>query len=289
MGAFDRTAFGRDNRALFYDVDKTVYVEGGCSVKGASESFDGGFWRQIFATVRPDLKIKILHRGSKADLTCLAINFDRIGFDNNIIAMDRDYDGALGNLIDNNKIIYTYGYSYENDIFYGEVLPEIFHSLCPICDIENELIDKIDTLISEYCRAVWWGQYADICGYIIGTKVIDRDKIGKYVSTNNPALPPKIMKSALARDVYMANKNARVKRLSNVPLKIIDLPSLTVGHLYAHYCFHVLVHLHSIYSNTKKLTKDGVRSVAILRFSYYLINNKTDPISQYYNQVLSDC
>lgn len=279
---------GRSNRALFYGVDRIVYVEGGRDDKGPVEAFDGLFWKHIFNIFCPSLKVKILPRGGKESVLefAEALNEDSR---NVIVAVDRDYDGILGKMIDNPNVLYTFGYSFENDIFSREVLVDLFCNICPICDNVEDVDQAIRDLIAQYCKDVWWSQLADVCGKLVGRKVIDRRQIQKYIASSSITVKPKIAKSVLAGEVYRANYGSSRPRLTMVPYKMENLPDLSVGHLYASFCFKVLAYLHNIYSNTQKLTKDAVTSLAITTFVIYLSNNPRSKKAEYYQEALSRC
>lgn len=289
MAAFDRSPAGRANRAMFYDVDRVVYVEGGRDDKGVMESFDGLFWRRIFSVMQPALKLRILPRGGKESLVELAELLSADTVDNVIIAMDRDYDGIFERLIDKPAVIYTFGYSYENDAFLSDSLASLFYSICPVCDDSVDVEAIVSALISEYCSDVWWAQFADVCGGIVARKVIDRGHVPKYLISSAHGSRPKISKSAFAIDVYKANTGSPRIHIRSVPYRKSDLPHLSVGHLYAHFCFRLISYLHATYSSTQKLTKDAVLAGAINNFAAYLRLNPDSEHAIYYRSALDEC
>jgi hypothetical protein len=287
--AFDRSASGRRNRALFYDVDRIVYVEGGRDDKGAMESFDGLFWRRILAVVRPELRLRILPRGGKDQLIALAEGMDSNDEGKVIVAMDRDYDSIFNRTIDTNFVVYTHGYSFENDIFTPSALETLFLNLCPVCDDEVDISPVICGLIDEFCKDVWWAQLGDVCGGIVARKVIDRDHIPKYMNNNSYGCKPKLSKSALAIDVYRANRGTPRERVRNVPYKKVHLPDFSIGHLYANFCYKIMSYLHNIHSNTAKLTRDSVTSSAIANLAAHITAAPQSKLGAYYQEVLARC
>lgn len=287
MASFDRSASGRNNRALFYGVDRILYVEGGRDDKGAVESFDGLFWRRVFYVLRPELKLKILPRGSKDNVLQLAQQ--SVGDTIVICAIDRDYDGILDRLVNRDSVLYTFGYSYENDIFDRQHLHQLFYNICPLCDHDLDIEQTVSELVDEFCSAVWWAQLADICGNLVARKVIDRRRVSKYLSDGNYGARPKISKPFLASDVYKANSGNPRDRVNNVPLRRDHLPRLSVGHLYAQFCFKTICYLHHKYSATQKLTRDAVTAGAIGVFVQQLISSPSSEIAVYYRERLSRC
>ncbi|QCI93896.1 DUF4435 domain-containing protein [Novosphingobium sp. EMRT-2] len=287
--AFDRSASGRRNRALFYNVDRIVYVEGGRDDKGAMESFDGLFWRRVLGVVRPELRLRILPRGGKDQLIALAKGMDSSDEGKVIVAMDRDYDGIFRRTIDSKFVLYTYGYSFENDIFTPLALEDLFLNLCPVCDDTVDFSHLINELIDEFCKDAWWAQLADVCGGIVARKVIDRDHAPKYMMNNIYGCKPKLSKSALSIDVYKANSGSPRDRVRNIPYKKCHLPDFSVGHLYASFCYKIITYLHNIYSNTAKLTKDSVTSSAIANFAAHIAAAPQSKLGAYYQEALAGC
>jgi len=287
--AFDRSASGRRNRALFYDVDRVIYVEGGRDDKGAMESFDGLFWRRVLAVVRPELRLRILPRGGKDQLIALAESMDGSDEGKVMVAMDRDYDSIFNRAINKKFVVYTYGYSFENDIFAPGTLEDLFLSLCPICDDGIDVANVIGDLIDEFCKDVWWAQLADVCGGVVARKVIDRDHIAKYMANNSYGCKPKLSKSAFSIDVRKANKGEPRKRVRGIPYRKTHLPEFSIGHLYASFCYKIMAYLHSLYSHTAKLTRDSVTSSAIANFVAHITAAPHSKYGKYYRQALAGC
>lgn len=287
--AFERGPLGQKNRALFYDVDVVVYVEGGREVGSKIESFDSNFWRVVFSVFRPDLKVRIVAKGSKTTLTQIASDVAQGLLENVIVAMDRDYDFLLSRHMEHNKIIYTYGYSYENDVYCNECLHHLFHNLCPSCPYEVDLSDQIVALTQVFARDVWWAHVADICGVQCGQQVIDRSSPGKYLMHQSYGGRPRVNRTALFTDVRRANRARRDTRVRRPGLRQDMLPRMSIGHLYAAFCFRVLAYLQCLTSKTQKLTRDGVTAAAIMAFESWIRNERHSDIYQHYKHSLAKC
>lgn len=289
METFDRSHFGRQNRALFYGVDRTIYIEGGpASADKATDTFDALFWRQTFLAFRPELKIKLIPRGSKETVIKLALDTQYHKESSTLFAVDRDYDSLFGRLIDRPDVIYTFGYSLENDIFHPDLLTYLFFVMCPVCDIERDVEELLEGLIADFCNDVWWAQLADVCGNIISRKVIDRERPTRYIPDHRYGKKPKLAKSVLQKDVARANSGLARKTVRHAPLKKSDLPRFAVGHLYAAFCYKSLMYLHSKYSRTAKPSKDAITSIAVANFSNWLHINRASEIARYYQNALKD-
>lgn len=285
---FERSEHGRQNRALFYGVDRIVYCEGGREEQGVMQSFDGMFWRKVISSVRPGLKVKILPRGRKSNLVQLAKMVTSASHGNIIIAMDRDYDEIISKLMDKPGVVYTYGYSFENDAFNPDHLEDLFLSLSPVCDDSVDIVDLMSDLVEQFCKDTFWAQYADVCGCKIGQKVIDRKQAQKYLFGNSYGDLPKASKERLFHDVNRAKSMPNRKRVRGISLRYSMLPRLMVGHFYEAFCFKLMCYLHALYGNNSKFTKHSVRAAAIGGFAMFLILNKDAPISSYYHEVFQN-
>lgn len=111
---FTRTDNGLSNRSLFTRSNFTMYVEGGGGIPGSGSS-DFIFWGDILKTTRPDITLTIKPHGGKPQLEKIAHKVKNGDVTRTIVAMDSDYDLLLGDIIDHPNVLYTYGYSWEND------------------------------------------------------------------------------------------------------------------------------------------------------------------------------
>lgn len=121
---FERTRSGQINRAAFHGVEYTCYVEGGGGISDYSE--DVLFWSTVFETLRPDKRVHCVARGGKAQLESRARSLITQNIQNTLVAMDSDYDDLLGAKIDDPRVLYTFGYSWENDAFSSNALVQIY-------------------------------------------------------------------------------------------------------------------------------------------------------------------
>ncbi|MEP1441595.1 MAG: DUF4435 domain-containing protein [Hyphomicrobiales bacterium] len=108
--SFTRGTRGRNAYHIFYDVDVIAYVEG---------DDDVSFWKTIIkaydgAEFLPKMKFK--PQGGKLPLLGFADEIIDGSITKSLVFMDRDYDDFLGLMKQHPAIIYTYGYSWENDV-----------------------------------------------------------------------------------------------------------------------------------------------------------------------------
>ncbi|WP_128253890.1 hypothetical protein [Falsirhodobacter deserti] len=73
------------------------------------------FWSKIFSDHGKSVVCKSL--GSKTVLRPLAERVISENLSHVLVAMDRDYEGLRGSLLHDSRVLYTYGYSWESDVF----------------------------------------------------------------------------------------------------------------------------------------------------------------------------
>lgn len=200
---FERSAFGIQNRAIFAGVQYVIYVEGESSV-GSSE--DEVFWRRLFDLYRPDLRVSFQSRGSKNQLLSIHEKIKKNHLSSAFVAVDRDYDHLVGGLRRSPYILYTHGYSWENDIAEREVIVRIVQHFAwnveNIDDVCQSVIERFSNLIRELSRFF----IIDVYGTSLGRSAIDRDGLGRYVDINRCQLNRKAILEA-ARGVVVHKKN----------------------------------------------------------------------------------
>lgn len=162
MSSFSRTNSGLSNLSLFCQSDLIAYTEGGSKSYSLEEVFDGKyskssidikFWTCIFDALGCSKKITFRAIGSKNSGKQLTDKIVSGSIKNSIIIKDRDLDDFLNSIINHPNVIYTKGYSWENDVFQKEVTISSLHHLIDqqlseeellhvdnlYCDIENQL------------------------------------------------------------------------------------------------------------------------------------------------------
>ncbi len=130
---FTRTQSGLSNLALFHGVDFIVFSEGGCESYSYGDVINGKFnekavdikfWSGIFSKHNFNKTIEYRALGSKTSLQkiCQLIIENKIS--NVIVVLDSDLDGFLGSRFNSPYILYTQGYSWENDVYHPELVKE---------------------------------------------------------------------------------------------------------------------------------------------------------------------
>jgi Protein of unknown function (DUF4435) len=187
---FERSRLGQKNRALFYDVEAIIYVEGGRQTGGPEEAFDIAFWQVFFAEFFPGKSFRLIAKGSKLNIEKLLENQNSEIIENIYFAMDRDYDEILGRLILRKDILYTHGYSFENDIFTPEAIAEIFYFFCPLSRADTDIFPQINSWYSSFLSRLRWPHFTDLFARIREVTGLDREACRKYFVSNAYSAEP---------------------------------------------------------------------------------------------------
>jgi hypothetical protein len=135
---FLRTPQGLNNQPQFVHMDSIVFAEGGSKHPtveeirdGAGETFtlDTAFWSTIVRLGIPQRRIEVRSVGNKQTLEAIAKLVAEGSVTRIVVAMDRDFDDRRGRKINHANVFYTYGYSWENDVFAKDVLIDFVENL----------------------------------------------------------------------------------------------------------------------------------------------------------------
>lgn len=245
MSRFKRTQSGLKNQHQFYNVDLVVFVEGGDKSFTKEEVFSGLFhdetediiyWRNIFLTFRHSQKIKFKSVGSKPTIKEIALDVIDGKLSTVMVCMDNEFDEILKRRIQHPNVLYTYGYSYENDIWNGEVVKSVIQELSAV-KIENYIIEEVfNRFLSHLKLAV----YADGYQFKKGDSFFPR-KSGhlfcvNFVTNNIPSIKKsEIIKKMGEKSISKSSAYAFGSKHK------IDTHKFCFGHLLADYCCQIIL------------------------------------------------
>ncbi|KGO85150.1 DUF4435 domain-containing protein [Flavobacterium suncheonense] len=207
---FTRTVSGLTNQHLFHNVDFIVFVEGGTSYtlqeieagNFNNESIDILFWRRILNHFKP-ARYKFKAVGSKSAVIRIAENIIQNDIKTIYAAMDQDFDQILDNSLSHTNIIYTYGYSWENDVWNSELVLEV---------IENLSAETLDLQIikhyhNQFLNAIKIGVYADAHKFSQANSFFPRPNGYLRLIECNTNHPTKVKKAELNALLTASNIN----------------------------------------------------------------------------------
>jgi len=278
---FERSNSGQQNRALFFGVDYICYVEGG----GGRSDYgpDVSFWSSVFGTFRPDLKVRFTARGGKPVLEGLANEILENDISNTIVALDGDYDSLTGDCIPDRRVLYTYGYSWENDVYALDNLIQAYCSIChcatPPGDAAAEMSTQLDRLAGELRRPV----IADFFAFQTGSSLLPRDAPGRVIKPNRETGLPAVARDQVIK-LARAAKSARIKPIPPGLIAPEDTLRFCVGKVIAFAARCLLKAVIHTHHGKVALPPDHLRDVAILTFTKLLTSTPGNPTAQHYHQ-----
>jgi len=292
--SFRRTESGLSNSYLFFGVDAVVYLEGGSSLcrndvnKGdyTDATHDIRFWQTVFSLYRPDKTFKFCSIGSKETVSSIAQDILDGKIVNVIAAMDRDFDHINHRLLISSNVIYTHGYSWENDAWNEMSLKEAFCVLSGACktkmQIETDIIEKyyndlalclrgptrMDAVLSQHENSFY-----------------NRGSYMRYVKieqNGQPAVDREQIKSSML-DVRQRIGKPIVRKSPFVISPLVDC----FGHLFAEYAYRILVFLLEKVRNNPKIPKDYATSMIVEKFGQLLAHGLLPDLKQHYDSEFS--
>jgi len=275
---FTRTKEGLSTQHLFVKADWVVYVEGGPGVtpeeastgKACAESIDILFWRRLFEHHIPNLIFDVRALGSKSNLIKIA-RWVAAGEESRVcVAMDRDLDDRFGGIIRGRGVLYTKGYSWENDTCQPAVVIGIVEALCPVSMVGQDIQREVDTAFEHFIKSARWIVHADILTRPHQVRVIPKDNPRTLISST-PGGEPRVDRAKGIRLIAQAcNRMGRrnVTRAGGRPT--VAVLSDCCGHMIGEFSYRLVVYLVRRHSNAAVLPKQTFQALAIDRYALLL-------------------
>lgn len=288
---FTRTNSGISNKSLFSSATHTLYVEGGGGVAGAG-SPDRIFWEDILRQVRPDIKPKIEVFGGKPELEVIARKVEHQEVSNVIVAMDADFDEWAGAKVFHPNIVYTHGYSWENDAYCLENIKFVIYRLSRGRDIENADLETVIDEMTNYLDQFRPWVYADYWLRLMNSSLFSDLPTGTFISYRARENTLNIDQRRIRREftdrlVAIDNRNPPTRRCRRPRIAVPTPSRFLHGHTlqflmerllsYALARLGVNMKMNPILLETNSLAALGIR-----------INEEMDDTCVYYREKLRD-
>ncbi len=276
---FERTIAGQQNRALFYGANYTCYIEGDTS--NSRDSRDGTFWKKIFKAFRPDLRVAFLPRGGKPILETLARDIKAHNIANTLVAMDADYDRLTNDLIDDERVLYTYGYSWENDVFHHDLIAGIVSAILHKESLSDaarvSLASHYASLVEQSRRAI----VGDALALVAGSSVLPRNAPGRVFKVEAGTGKVIVDRKELLKLLGEANRRTK-PRSKSLPSPVEDGVRYLVGHCLAH-CASVMIRALLLELGLRKsLSADHLKDIAVYTLDEILQKNPESVLSRFH-------
>jgi hypothetical protein len=178
---FERSPYGVQNRAIFLRVKYVVYAEGDPQ-GNADQSADRAFWTRMIKLLRPDLAFTILVKGGKPEVLQFAAYIVANNISGTAVVLDRDYDDLCGTMVADKRVVYTYGYSWENDIISRKVCTGLIKHI--LFASAPRRTSKTLAVHNQIVRRFYWLSLADQIGIRNNHGIVSRKGFRKHVSVD---------------------------------------------------------------------------------------------------------
>lgn len=281
---FERSKVGQSNRASFLGVDLVCYVEGGGGVSEDSE--DSFFWQRVLRAMCPDKKIKFLAKGGKPVLERLAREIVRDDITGTIVAMDADYDHLDDETIKDNRVLYTYGYSWENDVFALSCMKKSV-GLIAMSDkaTDDQVIEFLSDGHIQVCNQLGWPIKADYLAFHSGGSILPRTNPGRVVAPQNDGRP--FVKKDQVKTLCREFNTTRTARGAKINKNIGDVARHCVGHVYSLVCCYLIRATIRKIKARLSVNPVHVRNISIMSFAEYLLEDEEEQVIKHYKNVCS--
>jgi hypothetical protein len=266
-----------------------IYVEGGESYTAeevlagryTAESSDIHFWRTVFSECGSSLKLAFRAAGSKTTLQAIARLIAGGSVAGTLVAMDRDYDHLFGTKIASALVLYTYGYSWESDVWTPKVVEELFYSVTG-ADLERaKLSAELSRIYGQFHRDLRHAIRADIICNAHSIEFFPKSKPLKLLRTGTLRGP--VVSRAEIKACFVVAKGKRSTKM-RLSVPSCDPTADCYGHLAAEFGYLVLQHLVRKYSKPVPMPKSLINNWAIDRFREVLRTFHTLPLAKHYRR-----
>ena len=278
---FTRTASGRSNLHAFLGVDVVVYTEGGefnKDKKQSSSSIDAVFWKGFFSRFLPDLKYEVRPLGSKDNLLPHAKDVAALKVSNTIVAMDRDHDHHRLCLIEHPCVMYTYGYSWENDAWRAEAIISKLERISVkgvSAEVAESIRDKCRNFFVDFNRLI----FVDVLCSLQRVQGIHREKFWGYVDARDVARL-KIKREAFKK-LIATIKEGRVKKFKYSGPSRVVAERDCYGKLWSKFLYNIFCECFREVTGQKNLTREMADVLVAEHFQHTDLDRDED-LRNYY-------
>ncbi|MDR6771778.1 DUF4435 domain-containing protein [Azospirillum sp. BE72] len=161
---FSRTRSGQNNYAIFARVSLVIYCEGGKGIEpsnlasGASNdnAEDLVFWETMFHKFVPGRTFHFKPIGDCQNVSAKAEEIINQNLRNTIAILDRDWNDYRNGLKQDDRIIYTFGYAWENDLVKPLLVAKTVRAICQCSANEYpNHYQEFSKTLNEFTRLSW--------------------------------------------------------------------------------------------------------------------------------------
>jgi hypothetical protein len=227
------------------------------------------FWDAVFSTFKPDMSVKFVTRGGKPILESLANDIISKDIKDTYVAMDADYDEYLGDKVVDRRVLYTYGYSIENDLFVIDNLYRTYAALTHARSISAAAKARLKSETQRILSELRLGVYSDVLALKAKTSVLPRESPGRIIGCDPATLCPFVRRSELKNLCGAANERSKPRQNVRLTGKM-EVSKFCVGHVLRFALSQVIKATLRAFNRRPNLSSDHIRDMALQTFSQTL-------------------
>jgi hypothetical protein len=283
VSPFTRTSSGLQNQHLFHRVDYVVFTEG---EHGASDSVDGLFWARVFSNWLPGKSVRVKLVGGKPVARKIAREVIKRDLKSTLVALDRDYDRWEGCGINDARIIYTWGYSVENDLLCEHSIVGVVATVLRQPSAPPALAAAVNKELTAVDQALNRLIALDYAYYRSKYALLDREKPGKTIKpAPRASAPPGINRPGVLNQLDAAR--LKVPHRWHGPIPARTSSQDLVGKIWAYFCYHLVAALLKGHAPSLSVTKDHFLDIALERWRNFSVDFPNHVITQHYSAALA--
>jgi hypothetical protein len=291
---FIRSRSGLSNLHLFVGADAIVFLEGGRGYSLAdveagkfdNYSPDIRFWRSIFNLYLPRKKYQFRSIGSKTTLLTIANAIKEKKIRNVIVAMDNDHDSLNRLLVKSENVIYTCGYSWENDVWNNHTILDTFRDLVGLSTFDdNNIKGQIDGSLNEFSKNIKLAVRLDIVLSQYGGSFFDRAAPARYVSLTSRGRPS--VNVGQIKTQLGIEKKTRKFSIMRAHSFNYDPIVNCFGHLVFEFCYNLINFLIKTVTSLPRIAKEYVNCVGVEKFILGIQHGFFTETKAHYDSVFS--
>ncbi len=201
------------------------------------------------------------------------------------VAMDRDFDHLLGLAIKSPKVLYTFGYSWENDVWRQEVLEEVFYMVCGVCRNTIKVNEVLANAFSDFKRDMRRVTYADFLCVKHGIAFVPRQSPQKVLLVARGVVPA-LNKEAL-RQCMRTVKAQRTGAITAGSKVRTDPLTDCCGHLIGAFGYSLLMYLFRKFCKGTTYPRHLIDAIAIDRLFDRIRQGNLEALRFHYQQQLT--
>jgi len=284
--AFTRTVSGLSNQHLFHNVDYVVFVEGGQSFTKLQvdqghfneQSIDTIFWKKVFDKYKDDANIKFKAVGSKSVILKIAEDIVSNNLTSIYVAMDQEFDIILSKMYKHDRILYTFGYSWENDVWNEDVIESILSAITAQ-EIDSSLIINP---FQKFLTKIKFSVYTDGYQFSKNSSFFPRPTNHlRIIDCNTNNIPT--VKSIEITNLFSSSGLKKATVYAFGSRKKISSKRYCYGHLYGDFCKLLINHLLKTKHKLNSLSDEIIRRMAINYFGLHIAVEIDEHYSSQFN------